>query len=343
MNQLFEMGVFGVSFSGGEPLCRTDIFEIMSRAREHGLFFSLKTNGTLITEPIADRLKELGVSGAAVSLYGATPETHDYVTRVAGSHVRTIRAVKLLRERKIRVGIKSSIMSCNVGEDKEMENIARELGADYEPNPVVLPKIGQPGSNDYLRMDDERLRTFVQERNWIIKDAEANAKKADLEHSLICTAGRLRCAISPQGEVFPCVVWRMPMGNLRQKSFRDVWYGEAARSIRSIKVSDRSVCASCELVGYCLHCPGQAYEENGTISGPSSENCRLARVRKEVSEEMTKKTYISPGIDSEQFDLPSAWACSQSSITVNDDVWNDELGKWVWTACLEGSDWCDTC
>ncbi len=114
-------------------------------------------------------------------------------------------------------------------------------------------------------------------------------RKADLEHCLMCTGARLRCAISPRGEVFPCALWRIPLGDLRQQSFRDIWHGEAARRIRSIEVSDRPVCASCELVAYCFHCVGMASTEKGGISGPSSENCRLARVLKEVNDGRKKE------------------------------------------------------
>ncbi len=283
LKQLFEMGVWLVTFSGGEALCRPDILEIMSHAKEQGLFLALKSNGTLITEAFADRLKELGTLGVDVSLYGATPKTHEYVTGVAGSYDRTIHAIRLLRERKIEVRIESSIMNFNAGENKEIEKIATELGADYIPDPLILPKAGQPGSTNHLRMDDEQLRTFIDEQNWIKKDADA--KKADLEHSLFCAAAKIRCAVSPQGEVFPCPLWRITLGNLRRQSFREIWYGEAARSIRSIGVSRRPVCANCELGGYCFHCPGLAHMENGGISGPSSEDCRLARAFKEVRDD----------------------------------------------------------
>jgi len=280
LKQLFELGVFSIIFSGGEALCRPDIFEIMTRAKEIGLFFGLKTNGTLITEAVADRFRDLGLSSVDVSLYGAKPETHEYVTGVAGSYAKTIQAIKLLRERKLIVRIKSSIMKCNAAENKEMENIAREMDVLYDPDPTLFPKVGQPSSVDHLRMDDEQLRTYIIERNWILNDAEA--KKADPENSLLCAAGRFRCTISPQGEVFPCAMWRIPLGDLRQQTIQEIWNGEAVRKIRSIKVSDMLVCANCELVGYCSRCPGLVYTENGGISGRSSENCRLARLLKEV-------------------------------------------------------------
>jgi radical SAM protein with 4Fe4S-binding SPASM domain len=295
MEQLYEIGVWYVTFSGGEPLCRTDIFQIMDQAAEQGLFFGLKTNGTLITEPVADRLKEMELTGVDISLYGATPKTHEYVTGVEGSYAKTIGAVRLLKERKIKVRINSSLMKCNVAEHKEMANLARQLGVFYNPDPIIFPKVGQPGSADHIRMDDEQLRTLICERNWIPSDDDiATDDLKSLRRHLICGAARHRCTISSQGEVFPCALWRVLLGDLRRQSFRDVWYGEAAAEIRAIEVHDIKVCANCELVGYCARCPGLVRMENGGISGPSSENCRLARAIKGVRDDSKKETLCEP-------------------------------------------------
>jgi radical SAM protein with 4Fe4S-binding SPASM domain len=293
LEQLSEIGSFAITFSGGELFCRPDIFEIMNLARERGFFFGLKTNGTLITETVADRLKELGITGVHVSLYGATPATHEYVTGIAGSFARTIHAVKLLRERKIRVSIKTTMMKFNVAEHKKVEEIARQMGASYSPDPLVFPKVGHPGSAADIRMDDDQLRTLIMERNWVPDDTDL--MMSNLECHLICSAARTRCTISPQGKVFPCAAWRLPLGDLRQQTFRDIWYGETACRIRAITVSDLPTCANCELVKYCARCPGMVHmeKENGGFSGPSSENCRLARAIKGVKDN-GEKTLCEP-------------------------------------------------
>ncbi len=292
LDELFEAGVYYLTFSGGEPLCRPDIFEVMNYAKERGLFFGLMTNGTLINESIADRIKELGTVGVDVSLYGATEATHEYVTRVPRSFAKAIHAVKLLRERKVRVGIKTMLMRCNVKEHKQIESIARELGPSYGPDPILFPKVGRPGSAVPIRMDDNQLRTLVAERDWIPDGADLAT--SDPERHLSCGAARTRCAISPQGEVFPCTLWRIPLGNLREKSFKEIWHGKAASRIRAINYGDLEVCSRCELVSYCARCPGLVHMENGGILGPSSENCRFARTVKEVKDGREQETLRKP-------------------------------------------------
>ncbi len=292
LDQLFEMGVYYVTFSGGEPFCRPDIFQVMSHAKEQGLFFSIMTNGTLVTEPVADRIKDVGTLGVDVSLYGATPTTHETVTGVPGSFAKAIHAIKLLRQRKVRVGVKTMMMKCNVREHKQIESIVREFGAAYRLDPIIFPKVGWPGSADNIRMDDEQLRTLIVERDWVPDDCDRLT--TNLQSHLICSAGRTRCTISPQGDVFPCTMWRVPLGNLREKSFRDIWRGEAVGKIRSISVHDMGECSGCELISYCARCPGLVHMENGSILGPSSENCRLAGAVKGVKHGTEQETLRKP-------------------------------------------------
>ena len=282
LDQLFELGVYFVIFSGGEPFIRPDVFEVMNHARERGLFFGAMSNGTLITESVADRVKELGIMGVDVTLCGATPSSHEQVTGVPGSFAKAVSAIRLLRERKIRVGVKTTLMKCNSGEHSQIESLARSLGASYRPDPIVFSKVGHPASAAGIRMDDEQLRNIVAERNWVPDDADPAGCR--MESHLTCGAGRTRCAISPQGDVFPCTLWRTPLGNLRDRSFAEIWRGETAGRIRSITCEDLEQCSGCDLVSYCARCPGLIFVEDGDILGPSSENCRLAGATKGVKD-----------------------------------------------------------
>jgi AdoMet-dependent heme synthase len=294
LDQLLASGTFFVDFTGGELFCRPDIFEIMDYAKKIGLFFGIKTNGTLITEKIADRLKELGVSGVHFSLYGGTTASHEYVTGIPGSFARTINAIKLIKERKIRLAVNSTMMKCNAGELDNIRELGKELGVKTGFTPIIFPMVGQPGSADEVRMDDDQLHKLIIDMGWV--PGERYLTTSNLEHHILCSAGRIRCAISPLGEVIPCVIWRLPLGNLKQRSFTDIWQGETAEGIRTIGINDLPTCAGCELSSYCSRCPGMVYleKENGGISGPSSVNCRMARALKEVRDNRGKESLYQP-------------------------------------------------
>ncbi len=283
LDQIFSFGIMSVTFTGGETLCRPDILDIMDYATERGLFWGFKTNGTLLTEAIAGRLTRAGITSVHVSLYGATEETHERITRVHGSFKKTINGIRILKNYDIPVAVHNSVMKYNCQEVAKLRELTKQLGVMYRIDPTIFPMLGEPGSADCIRMDDQQLLQFL--RASIFKDNKVdldNIGKTDLEKHLLCSAARTHYAVSPEGDVYPCAVWRQPLGNLKQQSFSDIWHGDAARMIREIKVDDLSGCKNCELLRYCSRCPGLVYLENSDISGPSPESCRLARAIKGV-------------------------------------------------------------
>jgi radical SAM protein with 4Fe4S-binding SPASM domain len=102
--------------------------------------------------------------------------------------------------------------------------------------------------------------------------------KEDLE-GYSCSAGHAFCYISPYGDVFPCVQFPLPTGNVRQQKFLDIWnFSPQMNEVRSIKVKDLAVCSSCSHAGTCSRCPGLAYME-GSMRGPSTADCEKSFYR----------------------------------------------------------------
>src|SRR6204780_1351193 len=97
LDQMADAGVFYLTISGGEILMRRDFFEILEHARKRTFCVKLKTNGVLIREKTALRLRELGVESVQISIYSHRPEVHDAITKLPGSFRQSIEAVGLLR------------------------------------------------------------------------------------------------------------------------------------------------------------------------------------------------------------------------------------------------------
>lgn len=116
--------------SGGEPLYRPDIFDIAEYGVESGFRMAMATNGTLIDERIAAKIADVGISRVAISLDGATPETHDRFRNMEGSHAKALRGIRLLRDEGVSVQINSTIAKHNVDELPRMLDLAMSLGAD---------------------------------------------------------------------------------------------------------------------------------------------------------------------------------------------------------------------
>jgi AdoMet-dependent heme synthase len=116
--------------SGGEPLYRSDIFDIGAYGFSKGFRMALATNGTMIDRPVAERIKATGFSRVAISLDGAAARTHDAFRGIPGSHAKAIDGLRLLREAGVSIQINSTIARHNVKELPQMLDLALSLGAD---------------------------------------------------------------------------------------------------------------------------------------------------------------------------------------------------------------------
>src|SRR5438270_7379840 len=141
LNQLAEAGVFFLVLSGGEVLMRRDFFDIVEHAR--GLLFNvkIKTNGVMIREPEARRIRELGVEQIQISVYSHRPEVHDAITKLPGSLKRTIQAIRFLKSQGLKVTMANVLMTENLGDGAGVIALAKELGVYYTLDPTITPKL----------------------------------------------------------------------------------------------------------------------------------------------------------------------------------------------------------
>lgn len=292
LDELREMGTFYLFFTGGEALVRSDFFQIAEYARKKGFLFVLMTNGTLISDEEADKIAALKFLELEISLLGATPTTHDSITKVPGSFAKTIRAIELLKARNLQVRTKTTLMSLNVSEYQAITSLAERLEVPSKVEPWVVPR--RDGSREPLKyqlsMDQMRLHLH--------NDLEISCLlKVDEAHSgpMICNAGRVLCSISPYGDLFPCVLIPLKLGNLRENSFDEIWKSSnnELRRIRSVTKSDLKTCSVCDLVSFCNRCPGIAYMETGDLLAPSPSACQFAKWRADLK--AGKAGNVQPG------------------------------------------------
>ncbi len=278
LTQLSEAGSFLLTISGGEVFMRRDLFEILEYAR--GLLFNvkLKTNGVMIREREAKRLREIGVEQIQISIYSHRPEVHDAITKLPGSLKRTIDAIRFLRAQGLKVTIANVLMSENFADYAGVIALAKNLGASYTVDPTITPKIDGDRSILRLNIEESDLRQVFRDPA-LVDDVEKFCAPPpppgeDVMEGYPCSAGHTSCYISPYGDVYPCVAFPLPSGNLRQQTFLDIWHGSAElKQVRSIRAKDLTTCSSCAHVGSCSRCPGLAYFE-GSMYGPSSADCQ---------------------------------------------------------------------
>jgi AdoMet-dependent heme synthase len=275
--QLADAGVFFLSLSGGEVLMRRDFFEIVERARKLLFNVKVKTNGVMIRNKEAARLRQLGVEQIQISVYSHRPEVHDAITELPGSLERTIRAIRFLKSQGLKVTIANVLMRGNFGDQQGVVELAKELGAEYTLDPTITPKMDGDTSIVALRIPGSELKQIFNNPELVgnVEEfcAAPPAPGEDIMNGLPCSAGHTACYISPYGDVFPCVQFPLPSGNVRRQKFIDIWrHSPQLNDVRSIRARDLPTCSTCAHVGTCTRCPGLAYTE-GNMRGPSSADC----------------------------------------------------------------------
>jgi len=242
LDQLAAAGTLFVIFSGGELLLRKDLFELLGYARALGFDIKLKTNAILMGEAEADRIRDLGVRSVQVSIYSHRPEIHDGITKVPGSLHRSLAAIRFLRARGLHVLIANVLMRQNAGDYPHVRALAAELGVECTIDPTITPKMDGDTSILNLRISEPELLRVYTDKSLIGDPANEPPPPTDDEmlDALPCSAGHTACYISPYGDVFPCVQFPLPTGNLRAQRFEDVWH-------RSPQMNEmpRSACAIC--------------------------------------------------------------------------------------------------
>jgi len=277
LDQLSDAGVFFLTLSGGEVLMRRDFFEIVAHARRLLFNVKVKTNGVMIREPQARRMRALGVEQVQISVYSHRPEVHDAITKLPGSLKRTIAAIRFLKSQGLKVVIANVLMAGNRFDNTGVMALAKELGVPYTLDPTITPKMDGDTSILALRIPGSELKQVFRSQELVGNVEEFCAPPPppgeDIMDGLPCSAGHTACYITPYGDVFPCVQFPLPSGNLRRQKFADIWHhSPQLKEVRSIRARDLPTCSTCAHVGTCTRCPGLAFME-GNMRGPSTADC----------------------------------------------------------------------
>jgi AdoMet-dependent heme synthase len=283
LDELAEAGCLILALSGGELFLRRDLLEIVAQARARTFAVRLKTNATLIREREADRIRALGVEDVQVSIYSDRPEVHDAVTLLPGSLERSLRGMRLLRDRGQKVTIAHMVMRPNRRDYAGVRRIAQELGATFRIDPTITPKLNGDYSPVGLNVTHEELVQIVRNPEFVGNVDEFCAAPAPADEAALneipCSAGYNHAYVSPYGDVYPCVQLPLECGNVRKKRFGEIWReSEGMRKMRLIRMRDLPVCAGCSHVAICSRCPGLALME-GDLRGPSLADCEKSYAR----------------------------------------------------------------
>jgi len=286
-------GLRNVNITGGEPFARWDMLDIISDIRALSIGISMETNGTLIDEKIAATLNELGVYCVAVSLDGATPDSHEFLRGVAGSFAQACEAIRLLSRAGIPTQAIASIHRGTLDETEDIIALAAELGASsVKVDPIqawgraaedeALECLSVAEHLDLHHRLTARARAHPQGAEVMVPVPPAFLPAKELAVYREICGPLARLGLLPDGRVSICAFGGSKsapiFGSAREHSVADIWAGN--RELRELRevVPHRleGVCGRCLLRLTCLgYCRAKAVSVFGSLASPC-EICQAA-------------------------------------------------------------------
>jgi len=297
VDKMADAGVAYIAVSGGEPLMRTDFFEVARRIHEKDMAFSIATNGTLLTKENVQKLKELNCIYVQVSVNGATPATHNWF-RGVNAFEKTMQGIKNAVKHDLTVGISMTVTSHNYKEVPAAIELSERLGAQFFMHYNFIPT-GR-GKNiqelDITPQQRENLLKLLASQNSrrkikLLSTAPQYSRVCIESHAATiamthfdyaspemtesirfladfiggCGTGRLYCALEPNGDIESCVFIPIRLGNIKTDDFLGVWHNNDVLK----KLRDRSAfkanCGVCEFRNVCGGCRARAYAMLGDV------------------------------------------------------------------------------
>ena len=294
IDQLDQENVVTVAFSGGEPLMRSDLFEIAEYAAKKGIYVSMASNGTMITRSVARRLKEIGVGYVDVSLDGAKPETHESFRGVPGCFKKTIEGIRNLVEAGISTCVAVTATKRNLYEIPKIVELAKRLRVrriivfnfiptgrgrelfDIDLTPAKRERLLEYLYDELAKSEIETLCTAPQlARVCLTKSQETGRDVVAPTHFCAtdfsgrikyltdfiggCGAGRIYCAVQPNGLVTPCVFIPIVVGDLRKQSLNEIWRHSPVLDDLRDRGKLKGRCGRCQFKYVCGGCRARAY------------------------------------------------------------------------------------
>jgi heme d1 biosynthesis radical SAM protein NirJ len=280
MDDLRAFGVPVLILSGGEPLLRPDIYDISARARAMGFYVGLSTNGTLIDEAAADRIAAIGYDYIGISLDGIGA-VHDRFRGMEGSFDASLAAVRRLKARAVKVGLRFTMTMDNAQNLEPLLDLAEAEDVDK----IYLSHLVYAGRGNKNRGDDahwdvtRRAMDALIERAWADmvngvgreyvtgnNDADAvfllhwaRREHPDMADHLAAllrrwggnASGVNIANIDNLGQVHPDTFWwHYTLGNVKERLFSDIWTDLSDPVMAGLKARPRAIKGRC---GVCAH------------------------------------------------------------------------------------------
>ncbi|HOF06233.1 MAG TPA: radical SAM protein [Syntrophales bacterium] len=273
-------------FTGGEPLVREDIYELLRHAQQAGFANIIATNGTLIDEETAFKLKDHGVVCHAISVDAADPAVHNFIRNRPEAFDLALRAIEATKKAGILLQINTTAMEYNMAHLGDLIDFvaAQDAGIMLMYQLVAVGR-GEKIRNATLKKSaNRRLSELISAKQRYVQTViEPVAGPQYWPHMLKargfdsgrrlrfaekvfhgCAAGRGFVYIKANGDVWPCPFVEVSGGNIREESFRSIYENsQVFRDLRRREETLKGMCGECDFRTVCGGCRGRALAYSG--------------------------------------------------------------------------------
>jgi heme b synthase len=288
MDEIASISKPVIILTGGEPLLRSDVFDLARYGSSKGFRMVMATNGTLITEETIREMKASGIQRISVSLDGPNAMTHDAFRKVSGAFEGSLHGIEIAKKGGLEFQINTTITQANLHLIAEILHLAVALGAAAHHIFLLVPTgRGKELKDQGISAQDyeKTLHWFYEQRDQVPLQLKATCaphyyrilrQRAKKEGKKIhhqregldattrgCLGGLSFCFISHIGQVQPCGYLEVNCGNVKEKRFQEIWASsEVFQNLRNTD-SYQGKCGICEFRKICGGCRARAYESLG--------------------------------------------------------------------------------
>ena len=213
-----DLGATEIIFTGGEPLLRSDLLELVDFTHRSRMVVRLITNGILLSEELVMDLKKAGLNWCSISIDSPDPETHDIFRRYPGSFNNAMEGFRLLKQHRIPCSIITVARKelIHTGDLEKIVDLGKQIGA-------TLVRINFPVPIGRFREQLEQVLDYSEREKVreLLKSGFVSMESPSEETR--CTAAVTKINIRPNGDVAPCVFIPLTIGNIRESSLADIW------------------------------------------------------------------------------------------------------------------------
>jgi len=284
-------------FSGGEPLCRDDIFELIFYAKSLGITPALATNGTMVDAATAQKIVDSGVVRVAVSLDGATAGVHNRLRKLEGSFEKALGGIRQLHQKNMPFQINITLTRHNAGQLNDVYELAKSLGAaalhifmlvpvgcgqvlaetdmlspqEYEQKLIEICQLDGLGQLQVKVTCGPHYERVIREQGLYknrmktggVGGGDAPGREGHKGPSRGCLAGLGVIFVGHQGDVFPCGYLPVNCGNILKESLSQIWQNNKDLARMRDDSGLEGECGVCSYKQVCGGCRARAYAATG--------------------------------------------------------------------------------